>query len=154
MTELIWSHETTPPCHLGINHFLLLGIWDPEWFSLNHLLSSKYEPQRKKTYLDMCVHRRLKSSCASAQANLSLRWAHEETLHPWPSKMHSVKILIRLRERAGWSESSLGAIIMVYFRTLRFISWSIGIVWNMTKMRLCLYFYILLKRQDKKIRQV
>ena len=33
---------------------------------------------------------------------------HEETLHSWLSKMHPVKILIRLCKCAGWSESVLG----------------------------------------------
>ena len=38
----------------------------------------------------------------------------EETLHPWLSKLRPVKILIRLRECAVWSESSLGADIQRY----------------------------------------
>ena len=42
----------------------------------------------------MCAQRRLKS----AQSDQSLRWAHEETLHPWLSKMLTVKILTRPRE--------------------------------------------------------
>ena len=40
---------------------------------------------------------------------ISLCSPHEETLHPCRSKMHPVKILIRLHECPGWSESSLGA---------------------------------------------
>ena len=40
---------------------------------------------------------------------MSLRCPHEESLHPWLSKKRPVKILIRLRECAVWSESSLGA---------------------------------------------
>ena len=51
---------------------------------------------------------RLKSACASAQSDQNLRGPHEETLQLWLSKMCTVKILIRLRECAGWSESSLG----------------------------------------------
>ena len=31
----------------------------------------------------MCGQRRLKSACASAQADLSLRCPHEELLHHW-----------------------------------------------------------------------
>ena len=58
---------------------------------------------------DMCAQRRLKSACASAQSDQSLRYPHEDTLYPWLSKMYPVKILIRLRECAVWSESSLGA---------------------------------------------
>ena len=43
------------------------------------------------------------------QANQCLQCPHEDALHPWLSKLRPVKILIRLRERAGWSESVLGA---------------------------------------------
>ena len=43
------------------------------------------------------AQRRLRSDCASAQSDQSLRCPHVETLHPWLSKMHPVKILIRLR---------------------------------------------------------
>ena len=58
---------------------------------------------------DMCAERRFKLACASARSDQSLGCPHEETLHPWLSKTRSEKILIRLRECAGWSESSLGA---------------------------------------------
>ena len=55
-----------------------------------------------------CTQGRLKSAYASAQFDLSLCSSYEETLHPWLSKMCPTRILISLRERAGWSESSLG----------------------------------------------
>ena len=48
-------------------------------------------------------------SPARIQISLCIRCPHKETLYPWLSKMRSVKILIRLRECAGLSESSLGA---------------------------------------------
>ena len=32
---------------------------------------------------------------------------HEETMHPWISKLHPAKILIRLHKCAGWAESKL-----------------------------------------------
>ena len=67
---------------------------------------------------DMCVQRRLRSACASAQSDQSLCCPHEETLHPWLIKMRPVKILIRLRECAGWSESLLGAIPKLLILTL------------------------------------
>ena len=62
----------------------------------------------------MCAQRRLKSACASAQSDQSLRCSHEETLNPCLSKMRPVKILIRLRESAGWSESSVYAHVRRY----------------------------------------
>ena len=37
------------------------------------------------------------------------KWVTTETLYPWLAKMRSVKIQIRLRECAVWSESSLSA---------------------------------------------
>ena len=57
---------------------------------------------------DMCGQRKLNSAYTCAvRSKFSLSaW---ETLHPWLSEMRPVKVLIRLRECAGWSESSLGA---------------------------------------------
>ena len=54
----------------------------------------------------MCAQRRLKPVCAFSQYDHNLRCPYEETLRPWLSKMRPLKILIRLRECAGWSESS------------------------------------------------
>ena len=58
---------------------------------------------------EMCAQRRLKSVCASAQTDLSLRCALEETLHPWLSKRCPMKILIRMHNCAGLPESLLDA---------------------------------------------
>ena len=67
----------------------------------------------------MCAQGRLKLACACAQTDQSLRCSHEETLHR-VAKTHPVKILIRLRECASWSESSLGAHVRRYvFRRFR-----------------------------------
>ena len=41
----------------------------------------------------MCAQWRLKSACAFAQSDQSLRCPHDETLHPWLSKMRKGKIL-------------------------------------------------------------
>ena len=41
----------------------------------------------------MCSRRRHKSAGASDQSNQSIRCPHEETLHPWLSKMRPVKVL-------------------------------------------------------------
>ena len=61
-----------------------------------------------------------KSTCASAQSDQSSLCPLDETLHPWLSKMRSVKILIRLRECAGLSKSSLGAHVR------RYVFWCCG----------------------------
>ena len=63
---------------------------------------------------------RLISACASTQSDQSLRCSYEETSHHWLSKMYPLKILISLRECAGWSESSLGA------HTWRYVFWHYG----------------------------
>ena len=57
---------------------------------------------------DIRARRRLRSACASAQSHqstLSIR----RNLASMAIRNAPVKILIRLRESAGWSESSLGA---------------------------------------------
>ena len=78
---------------------------------------------------DICAQRRHKSACASDQSDQSLRCPHEETLHPWLSKTCPVKILIRLRECAVWSESSLSVYARRYmeclWRSCRYI-WRFG----------------------------
>ena len=62
----------------------------------------------------MCAKRSLRSAYASVQFDQSLRCPHEETLHPCLSKTRPMKALIRMRECAGWSESSLGGHIQKY----------------------------------------
>ena len=62
----------------------------------------------------MFAHRRLKSGCASAQSDHNLRCPREETLLLWLSERRPVKILIRLRACAVWSEFSLSTDIGRY----------------------------------------
>ena len=69
---------------------------------------------------DMCAQQRLRSACASAQSDQSLRCPHEETSCPWRSKMRPVKTLIRQREWAGCSKSSLVAHVR------RYVFWRCG----------------------------
>ena len=57
---------------------------------------------------NMCVQRRHKPACAFAQSDRNHR-LREETLSRLVYEICQEKILIRLRECAGWSESSLGA---------------------------------------------
>ena len=68
---------------------------------------------RKRTFWHV-RQRRLRSDCAFAQSDQSLRCPHEEIYYPWLSTMSPVKILIRLCECTGLSESSLGAHIRSY----------------------------------------
>ena len=69
---------------------------------------------------DICARRRLKSACTSARSDRSFRCPHEESLHPWLSKMCPVEMRTRLRECAGWSESSLSAHVW------RYVFWRCG----------------------------
>ena len=55
---------------------------------------------------DTCDQWRLTSACISTQSGQSFGCPHEENLHSCLSNMRPVKILIRLRIRAVWSESS------------------------------------------------
>ena len=92
-------------------------------------------PLREKTFLRSCAPKqRLKSTCSSVQSDQSHRCSREETLHPWLPKMRPVKILIRLRVCAGWSESSLGA----HFRRYVFQRYGSNDRW----MKICLHLFI------------
>ena len=79
-----------------------------------------FETQRGKTYLLACGPNRDANQPAHVQPDQSLRCLHDETVHPWQAKMRREKILIRLRECAGWSESSLGG------HAPRYIVWRWG----------------------------
>ena len=61
----------------------------------------------------MCAQRRLSSTWASAQSDQSLRCPHEESWGPLLSLERTAKHLIRLGGCAGWSESSLGANVIL-----------------------------------------
>ena len=60
----------------------------------------------------LCAQRRLRSAWASAQSDQSLRCPHEESLDPQLPIKRTANNLIRLGECSGWSESSLGALIL------------------------------------------
>ena len=82
------------------------------WYGLHQ--KKVYATRWENIPSDICTQWRLKSSCPSSQSDQSLHCLHEETLHLWLSKMHSVKILMGLQKCAGWSESSLGAHVQRY----------------------------------------
>ena len=65
---------------------------------------------------------RLKSRSASVQSDQNVCCLHEETLHTWLSKMHPMKILIRLCKCTVWSESSLGAHVQ------RYVCWQYNVI--------------------------
>ena len=55
----------------------------------------------------MSAQQRLKSACAYEQSDLSLRYPHEDILHPWLSKICPVKILIRLTKKNKQTKNNL-----------------------------------------------
>ena len=87
-------------------HFKLQFIWDKLSCNVRSLPSDRFAQRRLKSGL-----------CIWSETSLS-----EETMHPRLSKTRPVKILIRLRECAVWSESSLGAHVR------RYVFWRYGCV--------------------------
>ena len=83
------------------------------------------KPQHEKSYHLPCMPNRLKSAChcasaqsESTQSDQSLCCLHEKILHPWLSKMCSVKILSKLHDCAGWSESLLSTHVAAYIKLI------------------------------------
>ena len=62
---------------------------------------------------DLCAQRRLRSAWASVQSDQSLRCTHEVTLGPQLPIECTAKTLIRMDGCQGWSETSLGAQIIL-----------------------------------------
>ena len=84
--------------------WLYLCIWD----------TGEYNPQHeKKQQTDMCAQRRLRSAWASAHSDQSLRCPQEESLGPYLLTERLAKTLIRTGGCPGWSESSLGSVILL-----------------------------------------
>ena len=70
------------------------------------------EKQSRHNYFPqdyMCAKRKLISPCVTAQPDQSLFCPPIDALDPWLTPEGPEKTLIRLRECAVWSESSLGA---------------------------------------------
>ena len=75
---------------------------------------------------DIYAQSRPKSACESSQSSQSFHCRHEVTLNYWLFKQCLVNSLTRLREYAGWSESSLGAYVRKYHNE----NTPIQIYWN------------------------
>ena len=75
---------------------------------MNHILSDLshhwcvlHGPQDEETYLMTSATKEDSNQSEQSRGLSSLRCLHEGTLHPWPSKKLTVKILIRLRKSTG-----------------------------------------------------
>ena len=88
-------------CPLGIHRGSTLAMEPQRTFAIEPQHTFAIEPEREKTYLLKCAPNNDKSVCPSTQSDQSLLSPHEETLHPWLSKMRPGKILISLCECAG-----------------------------------------------------
>ena len=80
---------------------------------LIHVIRWVFLHKRQNQQNDMCAQQRLKSAWASAQSEQSLRCPPEESLGLKPSIERTAKTLIRLGECPGWSESLLGAHVIL-----------------------------------------
>ena len=72
-----------------------------------------FEPVYDKTNKMTCAQQRLRSAWESAQSDQSLSCPHEEALAPQLPLECTAKTLIRLGKRSGWSESLLGAQVIL-----------------------------------------
>ena len=87
------------------------------WTLAVHIWHKDPFPTLRTIYIKICAvtSENVPLSCApNMQSDQSLHCPNEETLHPWLSKMCLVKILIRLHEPEGWSESWLSALVCRY----------------------------------------
>ena len=72
-----------------------------------------FEPQHDKTNKMTCAQQRLRSAWASIQSDQRLRCPPGEGLDPSLPTERTAKTLIRLGGCPGWSESSLGAQVIL-----------------------------------------
>ena len=99
-------------CHVSFasQYTIVFKLTSESAFSrVNHRWAASWQNQQN----GMCTQRRLRSAWASAQSDQGLRCSHEETLGFSLPIERIVKTLIRLGSCPGWSESSLGAHIIL-----------------------------------------
>ena len=95
----LWIHQRI---------FLLVMLEEAEMiYNIINTDTQKWARACQNKQNDLCAHQRLRSIWASVQSDQSL--LHEEDLDPWLSLEHTAKTLIRLGGCPGWSESLLGA---------------------------------------------
>ena len=81
---------------------------EPHWTPNTHADTIKWATTLENVQSDVCPMK------THPRSLIRVGCLPEETLQPWLPKMRQVKILIRLRECAGWSESSLIAHVRMY----------------------------------------
>ena len=83
------------------------------YFLIKRLTAIKSATARQIQPNDTCAQQRLRSALASAKSDKSLCCPHEETLGLSLPIKRTAKTLIRLCRCPGWSESSLGAQVIL-----------------------------------------
>ena len=96
------EEKTEWPCRASENGIVGMLWW--RWTGAKVYMSRDI---RKHTI--WCVPKKDLNQPVHPRSLISHHCQHEEILHPWLSRMHSVKILIRLHKCAGWSQSLLDA---------------------------------------------
>ena len=94
----------------GTNVLALFIFWAYKLFC-NSFLRELFDPQNKKTYLLTCTTNEVSNQPAHPRSLIRLFVVGVKKFCTLGYSNAPVKILIRLRECAGWSESSLGAYI-------------------------------------------
>ena len=153
----VWSGSTQfafPPYILR-NYCIKNKIWAKKVWSkmfkflehLPHNLNLNYNI-RKHTF-DMCTkHFKDSNQPVHPCSLISLCYMQKETLHPWLSKMCPVKIQIRLRICAVWSESSLGSHVRryIFLRCCLYYYFSRNFFFSLQEIISCLRFQVLSRK--------
>ena len=101
---LLWKSDLYFSCHITLCSTLLLSETEHEiYMTRNVRKCTIWHMRLTKTQISL-------RSVQSAVQLISLYCPPKDTSHSWLSKTRPAKIQIRLRECAGWSESSLGNI--------------------------------------------
>ena len=107
------SDAASAASDLGIYCLSLIQLFlEVKWICLSNRTSMLRFPNILLEDLSACAQRRQTSLCIRAVWPKSS--SYKEILQSQLSKICSVKILVRLRKCAGWSESKLGAHVRRY----------------------------------------
>ena len=98
-----------PPSSSGSSLILALKVW----LKYTSFSKKKNDPPHDKTNKMTCVQQRLRSAWASAQSDQSLHCALNRQLRTQGFFMRTAKTLIRLGRCPGWSQSLLGAQVIL-----------------------------------------
>ena len=124
--SLRWSHKSYCWFCRALDHIVMNVTYVAYFLKQNNLLQ-QYTSRNMRKYTTWRESKEDSDQSAHPYNLINLRCPHEETLHPWLSKIRLLNIMI-----TGWSESSLGAHVRInvfffffffffFFLILRFI---------------------------------